>query len=142
MFDKLSITAQTSDGKAFTSDVDMAVIIEANDRHRWVDETVCVTRRARNYLDSENIWFHLGGYSDEGDSYDTQLYYFEKELQELWDKLVGPYESLRGEIASLLTGHYVLCGKWQKITIMEDRSLEILFKDGRKEQVKPPVESA
>ena len=142
-FDKLSITVQTSDSKTFTSDVDMAVIIEeSNGRHRWVDETVCVTKEARKHLSTENIWFHLGGYNEEGDSYDTQLYYFEKDLQELWDKLVGPYESLRGEIASLLTGHYVLCGKWQKITIMEDRSLEILFKDGRKEQVKPPVESA
>jgi len=115
---------------------------EPNDRYRWVDETVCVTKEARKHLSTENIWFHLGGYNEEGDSYDTQLYYFEKELQELWDKLVGPYESLRGEIASLLSGNYVLCGKWQKITILEDRSLEILFKDGRKERVKPPVESA
>jgi len=142
-FDKLSITVQTSDGNTFTSDVDMAVIIEeSNNRHRWIDETVCVTKEARKHLSTENIWFHLGGYNEEGDSYDTQLYYFEKDLQELWDKLVGPYESLRGEIASLLSGHYGLCGKWQKITILEDRSLEILFKDGRKEQVKPPVESA
>ena len=138
-FDKLSITVRTSDGKTFTSDVDMAVIIEANDRHRWVDETVCITRRARNYLDLGNIWFHLGGYNDEGDSYDTQLYYFEKELDEFWNELIGPYETVRQQLIKEL---YPLYNKWRKVTILEDCSLEILFKDGRKERVKPPVESA
>jgi hypothetical protein len=139
-FDKLSITVRISDGKAFTSDVDMAVIIEEpNNRHHWVDETVCVTRRARNYLDSGNIWFHLGGYSDEGDSYDTQLYYFEKELDEFWNELIGPYETVRQQLIKEL---YPLYNKWRKVTILEDSSLEILFKDGRIERVKPPVEPA
>jgi len=139
-FDKLSITVRTSDGKAFTSDVDMAVIIEEpNNRHRWVDETVCVTKEARNYLDSGNIWFHLGGYSDEGDSYDTQLYYFEKELDEFWNELIGPYETVRQQLIKEL---YPLYNKWRKVTILEDSSLEILFKDGRIERIKPPAESA
>jgi len=82
-FDKLSITVRTSDGKTISSDVDMAVIVEEpNDRHRWIDEAVCVTKEARKHLSTENIWFHLGGYSDEGDTYDTQLYECEKELDE------------------------------------------------------------
>ena len=139
-FDKLSITAQTSDGKTFTSNVDMAVIAEEpNDRHRWVDEAVCVTRGARDCLSVENIWFHLGGYSDEGDTYDTQLYECEKELDEFWNELIGPYETVRQQLIKEL---YPLYDKWRRVTILEDCSLEILFKDGRIERVKPPAESA
>jgi hypothetical protein len=136
-FDKLSITVRTSDSKTFNSDVDMAVIIEEpNNRNRWFDETVCVTKRARNCLSAENIWFHLGGYNDEGDSYDTQLYYFEKDLDEFWNELIGPYETVRQQLIEEL---YPLHNKWKKVTILEDYSLEILFKNGRIERVKPPA---
>ena len=142
-FDKLAITVHTSDGKTFSSDVGMAVIAEPpKGKYQWSDATVCVTKETRNHLSSENIWFHLGGYSDEGDSFDTQLYCFEKELQEFWNELVGPYESLRGEIVSSLGGHYDLHDKWQKITIFADSSLEIVFKNGRRQRVNPPAESA
>jgi hypothetical protein len=138
-FDALSITVRTSDGKAFSSDVDMAVITEKpNDRHHWVDETVCVTRGARDCLSVENIWFHLGGYNDEGDSYDTQLYDFEKELDEFWNELIGSYETVRQQLIKEL---YPLYNKWRRVTILEDCGLEILFKDGSIERVKPPAES-
>jgi hypothetical protein len=61
-FDKLVITVHTSDGKIFSSDVDMAVVTEPQkDGHQWSDETVCVTKGARNHLSPESIWFHLGG---------------------------------------------------------------------------------
>ena len=136
-FDKLIITVQTSDGKKFSSDVDMTVMTESpRGKYRWVDETVCVTKNARDYLSSENIWFHIGGFDLEGDSYDTQLYYFEKELDEFWNELIGPYETVRQQLIKEL---YPLYNKWRKITILEDSSLEILFKDGRKEVVKPPA---
>jgi len=142
-FDKLAITVHTSDKKTFSSDVDMAVIAEPpKGKYQWSDATVCVSKEARNHLSSENIWFHIGGYNEEGDSYDTQLYCFEKELQEFWNELVGPYESLRGEIVSSLGGHYDLHDKWQKITIFADSSLEIVFKNGRRQRVNPPSESA
>jgi hypothetical protein len=142
-FDKLSITVQASDGKTFSSDVDMAVIQEVpKGKYQWSEETVCVTKEARNHLSSENIWFHLGGYSDEGDSFDTQLYYFEKDLQEFWDALIGPHESFRSEILSAIRGNHSLYDKWQKVTIFEDGNLEIVFKDGRRQRVNPPAESA
>jgi hypothetical protein len=142
-FDKLSIMVHTSDGKTFSSDIDMAVITEPpKGKYQWSQETVCVTKEARNHLSSENIWFHLGGYNDEGDSFDTQLGYFEKDLQEFWNELVGPYESLRNEIVSSLGGHYDLHDKWQKITIFADSSLEIVFKNSRRQRVNPPAESA
>ena len=136
-FDELIITVHTSDGKKFSSDVDMAVIQEPpRGKYQWVDQTVYVTKEARDHLSSDNIWFHIGGYSDEGDSYDTQLYYFEKELDEFWNELIGPYESVRQQLIKEL---YPLYNKWQKVTILEDSSLEILFKDGSKERVKPPA---
>jgi len=139
-FDKLSITVHISDGKTFSSDVDMAVMTEPpKGKYQWVERFVCVTKDARGYLSSENIWFHLGGYNDEGDSYDTQLYCFEKELQEFWNRLVGPYETIRSELFSALGGHYDLCDKWQKIIMLPDESIEIVFKNGRKERINPPA---
>ena len=142
-FDKLSITVHTSDEKIFSSDVDMAVVaVPPKGSYQWADETVCVTKEARNKLSSEDIWFHLGGYSDEGDSFDTQLYEFEKELQEFWDALIGPYESFRSEIVTAIRSNHELYDKWQKVTIFEDGSLEIVFKDGRRQKVNLPAESA
>jgi hypothetical protein len=35
-----------------------------------------------------------------------------------------------------------LYDKWQKVTIFEDGNLEIVFKDGRRQRVNPPAESA
>ena len=139
-FDKLIVTVHTSDGKTFSSDIDMAVITKPpKGKYQWSEETVCVTKDARNHLSAENIWFHLGGYSDEGDSFDTQLSYFEKELDEFWNELIGPYETVRQQLIKEL---YPLYEKWQKITIFSDNSLEIVFKDGRRQRVNPPVESA
>ncbi len=137
-FDKLAITVHTSDGKTFSSDVDMAVITELpKDKNHWSVETVCLTKDARNHLSAEDIWFHLGGYSDEGDSYDTQLYCFEKELDEFWNELVGPYEPVRHQLVKEL---YPIYDKWQKVTIFSDESLEIVFKDGKRQRVNPPAE--
>jgi len=139
-FDKLSITVHTSDKKTYSSDVAMAVITEQQkDEHRWSEETVCVTKDSRNHLSAENIWFHLGGYSDEGDSFDTQLYHFEKELDEFWNELIGPYETVRQQLVKEL---HPLYEKWQKVTIFSDESLEIVFKDGRRQRVNPPAVSA
>ena len=134
-FDKLSITVHTSDGKVFNSDVPMAVIAEPpKGKWRWNSDVVCITRDARDQLGSEEIWFHLDGYNDDGDTYDTQLYYFEKELDDFWNELIGPYETLRQQLMKEL---YLLYNNWQKLIITEDGRLEIFFKDGKVEVVKP-----
>jgi len=136
-FDCLIITAHTSDGTTFSSNVDMAVVTEPQrGKYQWVDQLVCVTKEARNHLSSENIWFHIGGFDIEGDSYDTQLYYFEKELDEFWNELIGPYETVRQQLIKEL---YPLYNKWQKVTVFSDQSLEILFKDGKRQRVNPPA---
>lgn len=137
-FGKLTIAVHTSDDKIFSSDVVMAVIAEPQEewQHWHRDETVCVTQEARKNLSPESIWFHLGGYSDEGDCFDTQLSYFEKELDEFWNELIGPYETVRQQLIKEL---YPLYEKWQKIIIFSDESLEIVFKDGRRQRVNPPA---
>ncbi len=137
-FDKLSIAVHTSDDKIFSSEVCMAVT-EAPKRgkYQWCEDVVCVTKDARDNLGSNNIWYHFGGFDVEGDGYDTQQYYFEKDLDEFWNKLIGPYETVRQQLIRKL---YPLYNKWQKVTIFEDSSLEILFKDGKTEIVKPPKE--
>ena len=95
-FDKLLISVKTSDGESFSSEVDLAILeLPAKANRKWTDEIVCITKGARDHLNTENIWFHLGGYDLDGDSYDTQFYYFEKELNEFWSKLIGPYEGIR-----------------------------------------------
>lgn len=88
--ESLTITVQTSDGKTFSSPVEMAV---SSDKHKgkysWTTDVVYVTREAKERLDNVNIWYHLGGYSDEGDSFETQEYYFEKDLNDFWNELIG-----------------------------------------------------
>lgn len=134
-FGKLEIRVETSDGKAFSSEVPIAVIDQppAIEGSRHTD-LVCVTRAARDQLTSDNIWYHMGGFNDEGDSYDTQLWQFEKLLDEFWNELIGPHESLRQK---LLDDMACLYDEWQKAVITEDGRLEIHFKDGSCREVRP-----
>jgi hypothetical protein len=136
-FDRLMIKVETSDGLIFSSEVPMLVISEVRKgKVSWSKDVVCVTKEARERLSNENIWYHLGGFNDEGDSFDTQLYNFGEELDEVWNKLIGPYESIRQQLMDKL---YSLRGEWQKVTISKDGNLEIEFKKGKKELIKPPA---
>ena len=137
-FDKLSIIVHTSEGKTFSSDVCMAITDAPKKQvHRWCDNVVCVTQKARDTLDSGNIWYHLGGYNTDGDCYETQEYEFEKDLDEFWNTLIGPYETMRQEVYSILGRQYNIHDKWRKITVTSEGVLEILFNDGRIETVNP-----
>ena len=134
-FDKLSITVHSSDGKLFHSAVAMAIINETpQGKSCWNNDTVCVTQNARRLLTPDNIWFHLGGYSEDGDTYDTQLYYFEKNLEEFWNELIGPYEALRQQ---LIEDMYRIRDKWCKVILTDDGKLEIIFLDGKRVEIKP-----
>jgi hypothetical protein len=141
-FEKLSITVQTSDSETFSSEVCMA-ITEASKRegYRWCDKIICVTKEARDTVGSDNIWYHLGGFNIEGDCYETQQYYVEKELDEFWNTLIGPYETMRQELFSILSRQYKIHDKWKRITVTSEGTLEILFNDGKTEIVKPPKAS-
>jgi hypothetical protein len=128
----LQISVRTSDGKTLTSDVPMAVrepVHEGEDRS-WVSVEVMVTPSARTQLGSAHIWYHLGGWSDEGDTYDTQLSQFDEELQLFWSTLIGPGEYLRARLLDCLRGFEL---DWQTITIDSAGTLSITNKDGSKE---------
>lgn len=141
-YDKLSISVETCDGKTFASDVFMAIIeLPSEGEGYWNDPIVGVTKDARINLNIENIWYHLGGFDEEGDSYDTQLDYFEKDLDEFWSELVGPYESLRQQIQSLLSRQYNIREKWKRVIVNSDDSLELIFNDGKTELVIPPEQA-
>ena len=64
------ITAYTNDGRVFRSVVPMAVreLPQEEGRHRWTMIEVLVTLAAREELEPTDLWFHLGGWSEDGDS--------------------------------------------------------------------------
>ena len=137
--ESLHILVTTSDGKVFESDVPLAVVVQKPDEEqRWYDDDVYVTEAARLQLDYNNIWYHLGGYNDEGDTYDTQQYYLEKDLDEFWAALIGPYEKLRQQLVSEINLNHGLHDKWSRVVATDDGTIAIHFKNGHLETVKPP----
>ncbi len=125
--DSLQITAHTSDNKVFKSDVLMAVLEQQRDERSWFCMNVYVTLEARNQLNSSDIWYHCGGWNDDGDTWDTQLYQFEEDLEQFWAAVIGPGEYLRSKIRSCLFG---VIKDWQRVTIEADETISILYKDG------------
>jgi len=100
--ESLKITVHTSDKKVFASDVCMAVQIEPSKVRTWSDTSVYVTPESRSQLATTDIWYHLGGWSDEGDTWDTQVYNLEQEIEEFRATIIGPAEYLRSKIRESL----------------------------------------
>jgi hypothetical protein len=125
--DSLQVTAHASDGKVFKSEVLMAVLEQQRDERSWFCMNVYVTLEARNQLNSSDIWYHCGGWNDDGDTWDTQLYQFEEDLEQFWAAVIGPGEYLRSKIRDCLFG---VIKDWQRITIEADDTVSILYKDG------------
>ncbi|MCK4791315.1 MAG: hypothetical protein KAV87_46710, partial [Desulfobacteraceae bacterium] len=133
--DSLQITVHTSDEKVFKSNVLMAVLEQPAKKRSWYYMNVYVTLEARSQLGSTDIWYHLGGWNDDGDTWDTQLYYLEQELEQFWATIIGPAEYLRSKIRSCLFG---IVKDWKKIIFEEDETLTILYKDGTEKVYKSP----
>jgi len=134
--ESIKITAHTSDGKVFESDVAMAVLTpEQTGQWRHSSDHVYVTPEAREELDSSDIWYHLGGWCDEGDTYETQQYQFEEELELFWSSIIGPGEYLRAKIVGSIDG---IKGDWETITIDAHRTVVITYKDGSTKTLKSP----
>ncbi len=129
--DGLEITARTSDGSTFRQNVEMAVRKPiSKEDSQYYDVEVLVTLNARNSLDPTDIWYHLGDYSEDDDTYDTQLRYFKEQLELFWAKIIGPGEYLRSRLLDCLEGFNL---DWQSITIDADNTLTVIHKDGRKD---------
>lgn len=90
-------------------------------------DLVLVTPEGQERLRASEIWHHLGGWSDEGDTYETQCYEFEEELERFWMQLVGPDEQLRRHIARTLKR---IQPAWRTVSVSHDGTVHIEFKDG------------
>ena len=90
-------------------------------------EEVLVTPEARERLCASEIWFHLGGYSEDGDSYDTQQWDVERELDHFWADLVGPDEYFRSRLMEAMRE---VKGEWRLVTITFQGAVSIQFADG------------
>jgi hypothetical protein len=133
--DSLTIVAHTSDGHVFRSPVCMATrVMEREENRSWADEEVLVTHEARERLGTTDILYHLGGYSDEGDTWDTQESQFAEELDQFWSQLVGPDENFRRSVFSTLDSQR----DWKAMTVFADGRIKLRFKDGSAKLIRPP----
>ncbi len=114
----------------------MAVLPAEQDQRRWDDlDRVYITLQAQDQLEPSDIWYHLGGFSDEGDTYETQEHEFGEALEMFWSKVTGPGEHLRAKIVQNLEA---VKGDWDKITIDTERTVVIAYKDGSTKMLKSP----
>ena len=123
--ESITLTAHTGDGKVFRSNVMMAAD----------EDRVYVTEAARDRLLDAQIWFQLGGYCEEGDTYETQEYDFSEQLNEFWRGLVGPDEHLRARVYEATSG---VDGNWQHMTVNRDGTIVIQLEDGSSRELLPP----
>jgi len=134
----LSAKVHTSNDKVWDSPVCMAIRETKRDpKDRWRDTEVLVTPEARTQLAPGHIMYHLGGFSDDGDTWDTQEYQFDKELQHFWDCLIGPDETCRRSLLDTLNR----MGEWQQVLIQQDGTVTITQVNGTSKVITPPSNS-
>jgi hypothetical protein len=134
--ESLSIAAHASDGKLFRSTVCMAVKpSDEGDQDPFMGDMLYVTPAAQQELYDARIWCHLGGFSDDGDTYDTQEYTISKELEQFWQRLIGPHETLRSK---LLEAASSLDKGWKEVTIKPNGQVIVRQKNGREQVITPP----
>jgi hypothetical protein len=132
--ESLNVTACASDGRTWASPVCMATRpVQGDSKTIWWNHEVLVTPEARDRLTSTELLHHLGGYSDEGDTWQTQEYQFSEEMERFWDQLVGPDESLRRRI---LEPFETMTG-WTKATILPDGTVTLQLTDGTETIIRP-----
>jgi len=136
--DSLQIEVSCSNGKQFFSNVCMAErLADKNGKVKWAPDEVLITPEARKQMDTQHIWFHLGGYNEDGDTYDTQDYQFQQELDVFWREVLGPDEPLRAEIMETLRG---VSGSWKKVVVSCEGLVTVYWADGTEKMIKPPPE--
>jgi hypothetical protein len=135
--ESLTITAHGSDGKVFRSKVSLAVNPwDGEGQRSWCgDCEVYVTPEAQRQVTDEQVWYHMGGFSDEGDTYDTQLHGFSEQLDAFWMRLAGPEEPMRCKLMECLSN---LPEGWRSVTIQPDGRVTIRQGDGSEKTLLPP----
>ena len=104
----------------------------------WVADQVLVTPKAEERLAPWEIWHHLGGWNDEGDTYESQEFDFEQELNRFWADVVGPDEHLRQTILSSLAA---IKPEWKSVTISSDGKVTVHHSNGSTKTLEPPAAS-
>lgn len=139
--ESLQIVAHTSDGRVHSSAVPMAVRMprKATKRDSCSTTEVLVTLEAREQLDASDVWYHLGGYSEDGDTYSTQLADFEEQLNLFWASILGPGEYMRQRLLDCIRDFDI---KWKHISIESSGKVWITYKDGSVQMLQPPELSA
>ncbi len=139
--ESLQITAHTSDGRTFASVVPMAIRehTRSEGAGTWVGTDVLVTPAGRDQLSPTDIWFHCGGFSEDGDTYDTQLADFEEQLDRFWAELIGPDEYLRQRLLGCVRDFDL---KWKHISIESSGKVWVTYEDGTARMLQPPEISA
>jgi hypothetical protein len=138
--ERLSITVHTSDGKVFSSPVCMAKAQQIpEEKPNWMDNHMLVTVQSQTRLNPSQIWFHLGGWYEDGDTYDTQEIAFEKDLNTFWADLAGPDEYLRQTIVAPLDR---IMSQWKAAHVYPDGRVWIENTDGTEKTIQPPVAAA
>jgi len=133
----ITVTAHTSDGKVFSSAVYMAVLPPESGHAAWMNsDRVCVTPKAQKRLNTGEIWFHLGGWYQAGDTFDTQEASVQEDLDVFWADLVGPDESWRLQLMEATGG-----GRhdWRTVTISREGSVNVILADGSTKAIQPPA---
>lgn len=132
--ESLVITAHASNGRTFSSRVCMAISPKPlKESLSWLDENVLVTREAMNRLCPSEVWYHLGGYCDEGDTYETQESSFSEELERFWKDVIGPDEHIRTALMDVLRG----VDDWRRVIVHPDGRVAIQFPDQPQKQLAP-----
>ena len=135
--DDLSITVHTSDGKVFSSSACMGKApLSPENKSYWADDHFVVTAQARERLQASEIWYHLGGWYEDGDTYDTQEAAFERSISQFWANLIGPDEQLRRDIVAPLNH---IMPEWKAAHIYPDGRVWIEHADGTEKTIQPPM---
>jgi len=131
--ESIMISVRTSDGRTFRSPVCMAVMAPEKNP-QWADATVYVSKEAQKRLCSSEIWYHLGGWNEDGDTYETQESGFSADLDRFWADVVGPDEHLRQLIAEAAGN---IRSEWKHVAVTADGTVTNQFKNGKKKALKP-----
>ena len=102
----------------------------------WADDHILVTPEAQERICASEVWHHFGGFSDEGDSYETQETQFQEELDRFWMRLVGPDERRRRQILACFED---MESNWNAAHITPDGTVRIAFADGSEKSLVPPT---
>lgn len=129
--ESVQMTATMSDGKVVRSNVLMAVL-EAK-RSEVILLDIYVVPGAKQQLSSTDIWYHLGGWNERGDTYGIELQQFEEHLELFWSRVIGLGGYMRTKLLECVSAFGI---DWKEIIIKDNGTVKVLYKDGKEEVFK------